>query len=65
MYGFGIGLNPISNPSDENGTPGGDIDAETKELFLPYRVYCTRKDVSAQFLPTIFFLLEKMLCLIF
>nr|AID16034.1 putative universal stress protein [Catharanthus roseus] len=41
-------LNPISNPSDENGTPGGDIDAETKELFLPYRVYCTRKDIICQ-----------------
>ncbi|KAL3498209.1 hypothetical protein ACH5RR_040941, partial [Cinchona calisaya] len=33
---------------DENCTYGGESDAETKELFLPFRVFCTRKDIHCK-----------------
>ncbi|XP_019176752.1 PREDICTED: U-box domain-containing protein 52-like isoform X2 [Ipomoea nil] len=31
---------------DENGFPVKELDPQSKELFLPFRVYCTRKDVQ-------------------
>ncbi|KAE9460296.1 hypothetical protein C3L33_07800, partial [Rhododendron williamsianum] len=40
-----------SNPrqcqiSDGHGSPNGDLDPQTRELFLPFRCFCTRKDVG-------------------
>ncbi|CAI9094839.1 OLC1v1030645C1 [Oldenlandia corymbosa var. corymbosa] len=36
----------VIDVTDENG--GAEIDAETRELFLPFRVFCTRKDIHCQ-----------------
>lgn len=32
--------------SDGHGSPNGDLDPQTRELFLPFRCFCTRKDVG-------------------
>ncbi|KAL2517419.1 Protein kinase protein with adenine nucleotide alpha hydrolase-like domain [Abeliophyllum distichum] len=32
--------------SDQNGSTNADSDAHLKELFLPFRVFCTRKDIQ-------------------
>ncbi|XP_070047930.1 U-box domain-containing protein 52-like isoform X2 [Nicotiana tomentosiformis] len=32
--------------SDEAGSGNSELDPQTKELFLPFRVFCTRKDVQ-------------------
>ncbi|KAL2489877.1 Protein kinase protein with adenine nucleotide alpha hydrolase-like domain [Forsythia ovata] len=42
---------PLPRPNqisdmDENGSSNGESDAQTKELFLPFHVFCTRKDIS-------------------
>lgn len=34
--------------SGQNGSTNADSDAQLKELFLPFRVFCARKDVSFQ-----------------
>ncbi|CDP18079.1 unnamed protein product [Coffea canephora] len=39
---------PITNSSDEYGMYGRDYDVETKDIFLPFRVFCTRKDIHCQ-----------------
>ncbi|KAI8547744.1 hypothetical protein RHMOL_Rhmol07G0219500 [Rhododendron molle] len=31
--------------SDGHGSPNGDLDPQTRELFLPFRCFCTRKDI--------------------
>ncbi|KAA8520993.1 hypothetical protein F0562_011666 [Nyssa sinensis] len=38
----------ISDVSDGNGSALGDSDPQTKELFLPFRCFCTRKDIESQ-----------------
>lgn len=43
----GAGSNQISD-MDDNGSTNGESAAQTKELFLPFHVYCARKDVSIQ-----------------
>lgn len=40
---------PIVNSSNETG----EWDAQTKEVFLPFCVFCTRKDVSFMVLMTL------------
>lgn len=37
-------LNQISDPNDE----GRQLDPQTKELFLPFRCFCTRKDIQCR-----------------
>lgn len=39
--------------SDENGPIGGSptTDLQTRELFLPFRCFCTRKDVGIETPP--------------
>ncbi|KAL2472305.1 Protein kinase protein with adenine nucleotide alpha hydrolase-like domain [Abeliophyllum distichum] len=42
---------PLPRPNqtsdvDENGSSNEESDAQTKELFLPFHVFCTRKDIS-------------------
>ncbi|CAK9169092.1 unnamed protein product [Ilex paraguariensis] len=45
---LGAGSNQISNVSEEVGSISGDSDFQTKELFLPFRCFCTRKDIQCQ-----------------
>ncbi|XP_027082283.1 U-box domain-containing protein 35-like [Coffea arabica] len=40
--------NQVTNSSDEYGMYGRDYDVETKDIFLPFRVFCTRKDIHCQ-----------------
>ncbi|XP_022855077.1 uncharacterized protein LOC111376353 isoform X2 [Olea europaea var. sylvestris] len=39
------GPNQISD-MDDNGSTNGESAAQTKALFLPFHVYCARKDIS-------------------
>lgn len=39
----------LSQPTDDSGLMNGDeSDPETREIFLPFRVFCMRKDVSTR-----------------
>lgn len=39
----------ISDVNDESGSLSGDVDPQTcRELFLPFRCFCTRKDIQCQ-----------------
>lgn len=45
MYFYISGI----NQDGSNDGPGmSELDPQLKELFLPFRVFCTRKDVSIQ-----------------
>lgn len=50
--------------SGQNGSTNADSDAQLKELFLPFRVFCARKDVSfrIQTCLLLLYLLEKCSC---
>lgn len=46
MYFYISGI----NQDGSNDGPGlSELDPQLKDLFLPFRVFCTRKDVSIQF----------------
>lgn len=46
---LGAGMNQICDVSGDGSLVCKDPDPQTREIFLPFRCFCTRKDVS--FLP--------------
>ncbi|XP_059638990.1 U-box domain-containing protein 52-like [Cornus florida] len=48
IYFLGAGLNQNSDLSNQNGSVCKDSDTLNKELFLPFRCFCTRKDIECQ-----------------
>uniref|UniRef100_A0A5B6Z2J0 RING-type E3 ubiquitin transferase n=1 Tax=Davidia involucrata TaxID=16924 RepID=A0A5B6Z2J0_DAVIN len=41
-------VNQVFDVNDENGQVLAESDPQTKELFLPFRCFCTRKDIQSQ-----------------
>ncbi|XP_019070909.1 U-box domain-containing protein 52-like [Solanum lycopersicum] len=42
----GQSISSRSNQSSDEGVGNTELDQQTKELFLPFRVFCTRKDIQ-------------------